>query len=137
MKFSSLLVCILLAAPALAPGANREIQELQRDIGLLQQQIKDLQRSQDEKLTAALDLARKSLEAANAANTGLAAVTANIERTLRPLQESLAAPLAGINSRLNQTSDDVRALQQSVGELASTMAGVQTKLNDIKSLVQT
>ena len=43
MKSRSLLVCLLLAVPALAPGASKEIQELQRDIALLQQQIKDLQ----------------------------------------------------------------------------------------------
>ena len=59
MKFRSLLVCLLLAVPALAPGANKEIQELQRDIALLQQQIKDLQRSQDEKFAALLEATRR------------------------------------------------------------------------------
>ena len=52
MKSRSLLVCLLLAVPALAPGASKEIKELQRDVALLQQQIKDLQRSQDEKFAA-------------------------------------------------------------------------------------
>jgi TolA-binding protein len=137
MKFRSLLVCVLLAAPMLAPGANKEIQELQRDIGLLQQQIRDLQRSQDEKFAAVMDLARKSLEAANLANNGVVAVTENVARTLRPLQESLAAPLAGINSRLTQTSDDVRALQQAMNELASTVNGLQAKLDDLKTIFRT
>jgi flagellar motility protein MotE (MotC chaperone) len=39
----------------LAPAANKEIEALQRDIALLQQQIKDLQKSQDEKLAALLE----------------------------------------------------------------------------------
>ena len=39
MKSRSLLVCLLLAVPALAPGASKEIQELQRDVALLQQQM--------------------------------------------------------------------------------------------------
>jgi hypothetical protein len=42
MKSRSLLVCLLLAVPVLAPAANKEIEALQRDIALLQQQIKDL-----------------------------------------------------------------------------------------------
>ena len=55
MKSRSLLVCLLLAVPALALGASKEIQELQRDVAQLQQQIKDLQRSQDEKFAALLE----------------------------------------------------------------------------------
>ena len=60
MKPRSLLVCLLLAVPILATAASKEIQELQRDVALLQQQIKDLQRSQDEKLAAILEADRKS-----------------------------------------------------------------------------
>ena len=37
MKSRSLLVCLLLAVPVLAPAANKEIEALQRDIALLQQ----------------------------------------------------------------------------------------------------
>ena len=59
MKSRSLLVCLLLAVPVLAPAANKEIEELQRDIALLQQQIKDLQKSQDEKFATLLELPRR------------------------------------------------------------------------------
>ena len=73
MKSRCLLVCVLLAVPTLAPAApSKEIQELQRDVALLQQQIKDLQRSQEEKFAAVTELVRQSIEAANRANTGVA-----------------------------------------------------------------
>ena len=75
MKSRSLLICLLLAMPAAAPAANKEILELQRDIAQLQQQIKELQRSQDEKFAAVIELARQSIEAANRANTGVAVIT--------------------------------------------------------------
>jgi len=39
MKARILLVCVLLAIPAPAPAVDKAIQELQRDIALLQQQI--------------------------------------------------------------------------------------------------
>jgi TolA-binding protein len=136
MKYRSLLVCVLLAAPAIAPGANKEIQELQRDIGQLEQRIRDLQRSQDEKFTAVLDLARQALEASNRANAGVLAVTSNMEKTLGPLKESLAGPIAGLNSKLDAQGNDVRALQQAVGELSATMARMQSQLNEIKDLVK-
>jgi TolA-binding protein len=137
MKSSILFVCVLLAAPALAPGASREIQDLQRDVALLQQQIKDLQRSQDEKLATVIELARQAIDAANKANTGVAVVTNNIEKTLAPIQSSITAPLAGLNTRVNETSNDVRTLQQNVGDLAATLNRMQQQMEDVKRLVQT
>ena len=137
MTFRSLLVCVLLAAPALAPGANREIQDLQRDVGLLQQQIKDLQKSQDEKFATVTELARQAIDAANRANTGVAVVSRDVEKALQPLlQQSLAAPMAGINTRLNETGTDVRALQQSVGDLSSVVTRMQQQMNDMMNILK-
>src|ERR1035441_1946035 len=93
MKPRSLLVCLLLAVPVLAPAASKEIQELQRDVALLQQQIKDLQRSQDEKLAAILEAARSSVEAANRANTSVAVITSTIEKNLRDQTDKVATPV--------------------------------------------
>ena len=43
--FSRLCVWVLIASPTLAFGASKEIQELQRDLAQLQQQVRDLQRA--------------------------------------------------------------------------------------------
>ena len=77
MKLPSLLVCLLIAVPVLAPGANKEIEALQRDIAILQQNIKDLQKSQDEKLAAILEGTRAAMDAANRANTSVAVITSS------------------------------------------------------------
>src|SRR5262245_43296663 len=137
MKLRSLFVCVLLAAPAVAPAASREIQELQRDIGLLQQQIKDLQRTQDEKLAAVLELAKQSVDLANKANSNASVVARDIERMLGPIKESLAAPLAAVTSTASATSNDVRQLQQAVGDLGGTLARMQSQMDDMKRLIQT
>src|SRR3954453_3642226 len=102
MKSRSLLVCLLFALPAIAPGASKEILELQRDIAQLQQQIKDLQRSQDEKFAAVTELARQSIEPANRANTGVAVISSNIEKNLRDQTEKVSTPVAGLSARLNE-----------------------------------
>ncbi|MDE3165429.1 MAG: outer membrane protein assembly factor BamD [Acidobacteriota bacterium] len=136
MKVSTLVVCALLALPAAAPAASKEIQELQRDVALLQQQIRDLQSSQDKNFAAVTELARQSIESANRANTGVAVVTANLEKTLEALRNSTSAPLAAVNSRLNDTSSDLRELHQAVADQAASMARMQQTLSDIKDLVK-
>ena len=93
------MFCLLLALPALAPAASKEILELQRSIDLLQQQVKDLQRSQDEKLAAVTELARQSIEAANRANTGVAVIQSNLDKSLKEQMERVATPVVGIGQR--------------------------------------
>jgi tol-pal system protein YbgF len=136
MKSRSLLVCLLLAVPVLAPGASKEIQELQRDVALLQQQIKDLQRSQDEKFAAVIELARQSIEAANRANTGVAVISSNIEKNLRDQTEKIATPVLTLSTRLNEMGGELRTLGQAVGDLTALMNRMQVQLADINSAIK-
>src|SRR6266702_3272756 len=108
MKSRSLLVCVLLALPAMAPAVSKEMLEMQRSIDLLQQQVKDLQRSQDEKFAAVTELARQSIEAANRASTGVAVIQSNLDKNLRDQTEKVAAPVIVLSTRLNEMGNDLR-----------------------------
>jgi tol-pal system protein YbgF len=136
MKSRSLLICVLLAAPVLAPAASKEIQELQRDVALLQQQIKDLQRSQDEKFATVTELARQAIEAANRANTGVAVITSSIDKNLREQTDKVTAPVLGIGTRVNEMGGDVRTLQQAVGDLTALLGRMQAQLTDISNSIK-
>ena len=136
MKSRSFLVCLLLALPLLAPGASKEIQELQRDVALLQQQIKDLQRSQDEKFAAVTELARQSIEAANRASTGVAVITNNIDRNLKDQTEKISTPVVGFSTRLNEMGNDLRTLSQAVGDLTALLNRMQAQLTDINNAIK-
>jgi TolA-binding protein len=137
MKARILLVCVLIAAPAYSPAASKEIQELQRDIAILQQQIKDMQRSQDEKFASLVEVARQSVEAANRANTGVAVIQSNIDKALRGLQDSVSAPMAGQNSRLNEISNNIGTLTQAVSDLTSMLNRMQTQMTDMNQVLKT
>jgi tol-pal system protein YbgF len=136
MKLPSLLVCLLIAAPALAPGANKEIEALQRDIALLQQNIKDLQKSQDEKLAAILEGTRAAMDAANRANTSVAVITSNLEKNLRDQTDKVATPVVGLSTRLNEMAGDLRTLGQAVGDLNVLMNRLQVQLTDINNAIK-
>ena len=132
MKARILLVCVLVAAPVFVPAASKEIQELQRDIALLQQQMKDMQRSQDEKFASIIELARQSIEAANRANTGVAVIQSNLDKNLRALQDSVASPVVGLGTRLTEISNNVNTLTQAVSDLNQSLNRMQSQLTDIK-----
>lgn len=131
-----LLVCLLLAAPVSSNGASKEIVDLQRDVALLQQQLRDLQRSQDEKLAALTELVRQAVEGAGKANTNTAIIQSSLSKTLEEQQRQVVAPVVGITTRMDNLSNDVRTLQQAVSDMAAMMAKMQSQLSDISQQVQ-
>jgi TolA-binding protein len=140
MMFRPLLVCFLLAAPALSFAANKEMQELQRDVAQLHEEIKLLQRSQDEKFSAVTELARQAIEAANRASTGVAVISSNLDKSLKDQVEKVVAPVVGFGSRLDAMSGDMRSLQNAVTDLTSLMGRMQAQLSDLNTtmkLIQT
>ena len=136
MKSRSLLICVALAVPMLASAASKEIQELQRDVALLQQQIKDLQRSQDEKFAAVTELARQAIEAANRANTGVAVISSNLDKNLREQTDKVATPVVGLSTRLNEMGGDLRTLQQSVADLTAVLNRMQAQMTDVSNAIK-
>jgi tol-pal system protein YbgF len=117
----------------MAPAASKEIQELQRDVALLQQQVKDLQRSQDEKFAAITELCRQSIDAANHANTGVAVIQSNLDKSLREQMDKVSTPVVGLSTKLTEMGSDLRTLQQAVQDLTALMSRMQTQLTDISN----
>src|SRR5437588_5108726 len=135
MMFRRLLVCVLLAAPTLSFAASREIQELQRDVSLLQQQIRDLQRAQDEKFAALTELARQAIDAGNKGSTGVAVIQSSLNQSLRDLESKVVTPVVNQGVRIDNMSNDMRTLQQAVSDLASVMSRMQAQLTDLSNAV--
>ena len=131
MKPRSLLVCLLLAVPVLAPAASKEIQDLQRDVALLQQQIKEFQRSQDDKLAAILEAAHSSVEAARTASNGVTVITGTLEKNLRDQTDKVATPVVGLSTRLNEMGAELHTLGMAVGDLTALLNRMQAQLTDL------
>ena len=136
MKSRSLLICLLLAMPAAAPAASKEIIELQRDIAQLQQQIKELKSSQDEKFAAVTELARQAVQSANQASTNVAVITASIEKNLRDQTERVSTPVQGLSTRLNEMGGELRTVTQAVQDLTQLMSRLQVQLTDINTAIK-
>jgi tol-pal system protein YbgF len=134
--YRRLCVSLLLILPAAGFGASREIQELQRDLGLLQQAVQQMQRSQDEKLAALTELVRQSLDASNRANTAVAVIESHLRQSLRDQEKNVVAPVVGVSTKIDQMSSDFRSLQQAVSDLTTLMGKLQTQLTDLSNAVK-
>ena len=140
MKLGYLGVLALLIAPADAPAANRETQELQRDVGLLQEQVKALQNSQNERLTELKTLVQQALDNANRANTGVAVIQNGFQQSLKDLgtqmESKVVGPVVGLSTRMDQMSTDLRTLQGAVADLTNLFSKLQAQLTDLNNAVK-
>jgi tol-pal system protein YbgF len=137
MIYRRLWVSILFLVPAVGFAANREMQELQRDVGLLQQAVQQMQRSQDEKLAALLEAIRQTRDDAARANNTLAVIQNSFQQSVREQEKAVVGPVVGLGSKVDQMSTDFHTVQQAVSDLTSLIGKLQAQVTDLSNAVKT
>jgi TolA-binding protein len=140
VKLQYLGVLALPVAPADASAANREMQELQRDVSMLQDQVKALQNSQNERLTELKTLVQEAVDRATRANEGGAVIQDRFQQSLKDLgtqmETKVVGPVVGLNTRMDQMSTDLRTLQGAVSDLTNLFGKLQSQLTDLNNAVK-
>ncbi|MBZ5724815.1 MAG: tetratricopeptide repeat protein [Acidobacteriia bacterium] len=130
-----LCVWMLLASP-LAFAASKEILELQRDVAALQEQLRQFKESQDRQLTALTTLMQTTLDTAGKSNTTAAVIQDGLQRSLRDMEAKVVAPVAGLSTRMDSMSQDMRALATAVADLTNLLTKLQGQITDLSNAVK-
>lgn len=132
------IVFLLVAlTPVTVFAQKKEIVELQRDVAQLQDQVRQLQRSQDDKLGQLTALIQQALDASNKANTSLAMLQGSLTDRIGEQAKSLVAPVAGVSTKVDQMADEFRSVREAVADLSSRMSKLDAKLADITNAIAT
>ena len=126
-------------APTTVYAASKQeqmLQELQRDVAQLQDTVKSLQRSQDEKFAALQVLVQQSVNIANDANKSVAVIQSSLQQSLRDQEGKVVGPVVGLSTRMDSMSNDFRGLQNSVSDLTVVINKMQTQLSDIRDTLK-
>ncbi len=134
--FRRFMILALAVSPGLGLAASKEIQELQRDVAQLQDMVRSLQRTQDEKFSALQILVQQALNASIDAGKSAAVIQSNFQQNLREMESKVVAPVAGANSRMDQVSNDLRTVSQAVTDLTGQIAKIQAQLSDLSNAVK-
>jgi tol-pal system protein YbgF len=136
MSRRALCVPLFLLMPAASLAADREFVELKRDLGLLQDAVKLMQQSQDEKLNELKQLLGQAIEAATRASNAAATVQNSVQQSLREQEKTLVAPVVGANTKIDQLASDFRGVQQAVADMGALMTKLQTQVTDLTNAVK-
>jgi tol-pal system protein YbgF len=136
MKLSRTIVVLLTLTP-FAFGANKDIQELQRDVAMLQDQVRNMQRAIDEKFASLLTVVQQTLDSVNRTNTAVAVMENRFGDAIKQQQQMVSAPVASVGQKLDQMSEDFRAVRESVLDMNARMGKLDAKMADLQNLMNT
>jgi TolA-binding protein len=128
---------LLLPAPSAMAQKREDFIALQRDVAQLQDQLKQMQTDQEQKLAALQALIQQALDASKGVTSGMAALQSNLKISMTEEQTRVTAPLATLNNKVNQVSDDVGAIKENVADLDNRLSKLDSKLGDISTAVRT
>ena len=129
------IVLVFLAAAPLSFGASKEIQELQRDVSILQDQLRTMQKDFGEKLVTMQTLVQTTLDGVNRTNNLVNVMENRFNDAMRQQQQAVGAPVQAVGQKLDQMSEDFRAVRESVLDMNTRMGKLDAKLADLQNLV--
>src|SRR5437763_1675268 len=132
MKFTA----IFLFALALTPGAfaqKQEVREMQRDLAQLQDQV----RGMNDKITAMQTLLQQTLDASNKTSTSVAVLQNSLADRIGEQTKSTLGPIAGVGTKVDQMSEEFRALRENIADMTARMGRLETKVNDLSTAIRT
>src|SRR5581483_4076116 len=101
-RVSMVILLAALAVPMYAPAADKnDIKELQRDVALLQDMMKQLQASQDKRLADLQASVQQALDSANRANQAISGIQSSLQQSLRTQEEKVVTPVVGLSTRMD------------------------------------
>jgi TolA-binding protein len=136
-------VLAMIAGPAFSPAAQKkdDLVSIQRDVADLAFQVKQLQKSQDEKMQAIQGLVQQSMEASAKVTGSLAALqtslTNSVSQALADQQKKNNEQHADTTARLDTLTQTQGAIGETVSQLSTRLKDMNAKLDNLNELVKT
>jgi TolA-binding protein len=131
------LIGFMLPSALFGQKTNDLIIALQRDMSSLQEDMKNLQKGQDEKLAAIQTMLQQAVDASKGLSTSMANLQHEVDTKLNDQQGKLTAPVATLGTKVDQMSDEFRAVATTVADLAQRLNAQDAKLKDISDAIRT
>jgi tol-pal system protein YbgF len=112
---------------------RKEYMELQREVAILEEQLRTVQKSIEDKLAQLTVQAQQAAEASGKTN----ATFADLDRRLADQGKSLTAPVANIGLKVDQVAGELQALRESVGALNARFGKLEQQMLDLSTALKT
>jgi TolA-binding protein len=138
MNASRLVVLSIALSPAILLGQKKEdLASIQRDVASMDDHVRQLQKTFDDKMTALMAMLQQSIDASNKTAATVAAMQHSLDQKFADQQTKLVAPMATLGTKVDDMSNDFRTFGVSMAELVRHMNDMDAKIKDISDAVRT
>ena len=127
-----LAIGLIASTALLAQKPSREIQELQRDVAQLSEEVRGLKQALDQRVGAVSTQMEAMTKSLGQLNDSMAAVRKSVEEQDRKLTPQIAAQ----GSRIDQMATNFSTVQQALADLTSGINRLQTQIVDLGNVVK-
>jgi tol-pal system protein YbgF len=137
-RFLTVALVLLPASAPLLPAQNQKdmIIQMQRDMSLMQEQIRTMQRTQDEKFAAITESLRNTLDQVNRLNATLAVTQATLNEKLGDITKNVSAPISAVGTKVDSMADQFQSLSNTVADLNSRIGKLDAKVVELQKMIQ-
>ena len=138
MRFSRLLASgFVLTGLLQAQSEKVMIQELQRDVAQLQNQLRQYREAQDQKNAELEALLKQTLDAVSKVTTSQSSLQQSLSAAMAEQNGKLAQPVAAVGIKVDQLSQSIGALETNMDAINRRMAAQDGKLAEILNNLKT
>ena len=131
----SRIVLVFLAAAPFTCAANKEMMELQRDVAMLQDQVRTMQKDFGDRLVTTQTLVQTTLDAVTRTNNLVNVMENKFNDAMRQQQQGVTGPILAVGQKLDQNSEDFRAVREAVLDMNTRMGRLDAKMADLQNLI--
>jgi tol-pal system protein YbgF len=126
------LAALALSVPAFSQK-KEDIQVIQRDIAILQDQMRGL----DQRLTSIQSLIGQTADSVNKTNTSVATLESALRDRFQQQEKSVGGTVSNVGIKVDQMSEEFRGVRESIADLNSRMQKLQAQVTDVKNAITT
>jgi tol-pal system protein YbgF len=132
MRQMRLLLLLAMGAGALFAQKKDQLVEMQRDIFLLQDQLKTLEKSQSERLNGI----EKLLNTAISNQGNITSALTSLQKAMDGQASSLNRPVAAMGSKVDGMVNELTAVQTQLAELNASVRKIQGQMVDVSNAIK-
>jgi TolA-binding protein len=134
MRLSLATAALICALPALLPAQKKEMVELGRDLALLQEEVRAMNKTQSDRLSN-IEATLKAIQEQIA--TTSRALTVLDSGLKKRMEDSMVKPLAGVGGKVDSLSQDFGFIRESLAEANTRLGKLDQKIVDLDNTIKT
>lgn len=134
MRTATWLVLATVLIPVAASAQKRELLEMNRDIALLQEEVRNQKKANEDRFNAIDAALNQILDQINSANRQVATLDKGMKDRM---DKGVLASVSGLGTKVDSLAEDFKYVRENVGEISEKLGKLQQQVVDLNNAVRT